>query len=143
MFTSDHPAIDVLQSFFDEMNQWERERAQLFFDRHQLGPDEYLRLRAVKKERLTDIFRQYCEVGDEAERVQGMGSFSPDAPMHEGEVVTGIEEKRNKVIVETTSPQEGGWDYRYELVLVGDAYLLRDCRKRRIIGKDKWSKDML
>lgn len=143
MQDSDHPAIKVLLAFFGEMNEWERERAQLFFERKKFDPEEYLRLRGEKKKKLVGIFSRFCEVGEGAERVQDLGSFSPDEPMHEGEKVTRVEEKKDKVIVETQSPLEGGWDYRYELVLVDGVYLLRDSRKRRIIGRDRWSKDML
>lgn len=141
-----HPAVQVLQAFFLEMDAWESEAA-----RHHRSVDwgnadqaQLARDRVLQRQNMEQIFEQYCEVGKQAERLQDQGlSFNLGQPEHEGETVVRVTERAGKVLVETEQPQSRGWEFRYELLQIAGEWRLRDRRKRRCKGQERWSKDLL
>ena len=143
---TNHPAADILRSYFSEMNAWERECAahykSLDWER---GIDKAALdlARASQRKRLEQIFERYCEIGKQAERLQDLGSYNPDQPEHDDEEITSLTEKAGKVIIETRQRRFRGWEFRYEVVQVDGNWRLRDNRKFRSQGKPAWKRHML
>jgi hypothetical protein len=145
----DHPAVQVLLSFFNEMNAWENEMSRYVssIDRSNTSQEKQARDMAIHRKQLEEVYEKYCEVGARAERLQDLGlSFSRGLATHdpEREKIVSVSVTPGRVIVETKeSAATGGWGYKYEIVEKDGAWRVRDNRERNSEKNPNWREDML
>jgi hypothetical protein len=141
-------ATEFLFSFFEEMEAWEIALA----DRYSAIDWENTTEELVKqifddgRSRLEAIFREYCEVGPEAERLQDeQPSFRVGEPTYsrECERVVSCRQQNHTIIIETQQVKPPNWEYRYELVPREGEWRICDKRDRRTPKHRTWEADIL
>jgi hypothetical protein len=139
---SDHPALNVLRSFMTEMHAWEAE----MLHRHKVRDwensteEEFRKEDAELRRRLAQIFAQYCEIGDRAQRVHDQlhcGAAEPDYNS-ETEQIVSMTERGKKVIVETKMAHNFKFKLKYELLEVDGQWKIRDNRKCSFEFESRW-----
>jgi|PlaIllAssembly_1097288.scaffolds.fasta_scaffold05189_2 hypothetical protein len=148
MNATNHPAVQVLEAFFAEMNRWGAEAIRQYeaIDWGNVDQEAIALDRRKQREALTAIYERYCDIGGNAERLQDEGiAIKLDRPEYDplGEDVISVMEKSGVVVVETKQNQRPNWKFRYELVSKEGEWRVRDTRKRCSEQNPKWKRDML
>jgi len=147
MATTTDSALKVLRGFFKAMHDWEWALIREDFADIEDWPAEKAEKEVEKRygklrQQMAKIFDRYCEVGVKARRVRDAlhsGGAEPDYNP-ETERILSVTEKPGKIIVETQMAHNFQFRFKYEVVNVNGKWLLRDNRKCKAAGDEKWSR---
>ncbi len=142
------PAVETLRSFFLAMRGWGQEMIRHHRSLEWGNVDEAAleRDRAEQRQRIEAIFESFCEVGSKARRLQDMGlAFDGDSPEYDPDYqpIETVRVAPGKVVIETRETNKLRWRFRYELVAVGEAWRIRDNKKRSSDKDPRWRADLL
>jgi len=144
----EHPATNVLRSFFNAMNAWEWDRIRESRDipsRFRGMKEEdiergLLEIRAAARARLGAIFDEFCAIGSAAKRVNNVIHYGAEEPDYnsEKEQVLSVVDRGDRVIIETQMTHQLRNRLKYELINMNGGWKIRDNRKSFAEHSKKW-----
>jgi hypothetical protein len=144
-----HPPTKILRPIFADNNSWDWEMLREdFSDLEHLEPDaidaEVDKRRLKQRKRLAKIFDKYCEAGSDARRVHDVFHCGGEQPDYnpKTEKLLSVEDRGDRVIVETKMAHNFKFRFKNELIKVGRTWRIRDNRKHKdeSLPNPKWSR---
>jgi hypothetical protein len=129
------------------MSNWERqaEIIAMKIESPETSENEVEALGNARRRAIEDIFEEYCEVGRDAARFRdaGVSWSSPSEYDADRDQITFVSEKNGIVTADVVHAAIPDFVFRYNIVRLGERWMLRDVRKRRIKEMPGWSADLL
>jgi hypothetical protein len=142
-----HPAVKVLRKFFSEMNAWEWKMIRQDFSDLAEASEEEVEAEVAKRDAklsqdLAKIFKKYSEAGLHSRRVTDTLHCGGEQPDYNAETerILSVEDRGDKVIVETQMAHNFKFQLRYELIKTNGTWRIRDNRKCKSDFSPRWSR---